>query len=370
VVHDACGNGSMRLSILVPTNRTGLSVCAKIAQACSWATPDIEVIIRDNSGDMGKREFLIQCQREHCKILIAEPCSYLVNLREILRASSGDFVFFVADDDFCFDYAIGAVSNLIGQTSGDLSISGIAGYCVVETTQGSSILSYQNVDSVDVTERLIGYLKLGGPNVLYYAPVRREVAQRVYAFVGAMPAMFSFHDQIICLLCLLNGRYIRLNRLLYLYDLGVWENVGSSQKRDVEFYVREGFDAAMSQLHWFLCGFEGAVLARNGRVFPDLSLSKRQTVTDLWFSLMFARFKHGERIKFESRFGDQADRTRDKLLKSTGRLLFPDMLKELCDFIALFSAGKAQAYHDFWDAVINNRGPDLQAEISTATQAA
>ncbi|MBI3702564.1 MAG: hypothetical protein HY244_01620, partial [Rhizobiales bacterium] len=69
----------MQLSILLATNRTGLLAFSRIAQACSWASPDIEVIVRDNSGDPQKREFLAHCKRDHCNIVIAEPCDMRTN---------------------------------------------------------------------------------------------------------------------------------------------------------------------------------------------------------------------------------------------------------------------------------------------------
>ncbi len=89
--------------------------------------------------------------------------------------------------------------------------------------------------------------------------------------MNALPFYLSFHDQIICLLYLLNGKFVRLNRLLYLYDVGVWEAGNSAQKRDVDFYEGAGLDPAINKLHWFLCGFEGAVLVRNARYISRLS---------------------------------------------------------------------------------------------------
>jgi len=360
----------MQLSILIATNRTGLLVCSRIAQACSWATPDIEVVVRDNSGDPQKREFLALCRRENCNIMVAEPCDVLTNFTAVLGAARGDFVFLLADDDFCFDHAIPAAANLIRQFGEDPTVAGVTGAYVVEMSQGSSILSYQNIESSDALARVTGFLRYVGPNIMHYAPIRRDVVQRVYGLLSAMPAIFSFHDQVICLLYLLNGKFVRLARLLYLYDVGVWEKRESGQERDIDFYVKGGFDPAINALHWFICGFEGAVLVRNARVFPELPLSQRQAITDLWFSLMFNRFKNDVRTTLDSRFAGQAGKVREKLLQSTGRLLFPDMLKELRDFIALFSEDRAQSYYGFWDSVINNGGPAARgAEALPAVQA-
>jgi hypothetical protein len=183
------------------------------------------------------------------------------------------------------------------------------------------------------------------------------VIKRVIASLNALPFYFSFHDQIMCLLYLLNGKFVRLKRLLYLYDLGPWEQRDSAQKRDLEFYREAGMDPAINTLHWFLCGFEGAVLTRHSDAFPDHPLAQRQAVADRWFSSMFIRFKGQQRLTFDSPFAGEAQKICAKLLTSTGQLQFQDMLTEICGLIALFSEDGAQRYFDYWDAAINRRKP-------------
>ena len=335
--------------------------CSRIVQACSWASPSIEVIVRDNSIDAQKRELLGRIRRDHCNIILAEPCDGLTNLSAILPLAKGEFVFLLADDDFCFDHAIAALPGVLDQCSNDSSVVGVTGAYAVEGSQGSSIVSYQNAESDDVTTRVGGFLSYSGPNILHYAPVRREIVQSVFAFMSTLPFFLSFHDQIVCLLYLLNGKFVRLNRLLYLYDVGVWEEGNSAQKRDVDFYKDAGLDPAINKLHWFICGFEGAVLVRNSDVFPDYPLAQRQVIADRWFSEMFTRFKGHARLTFESRFTSEADKLRAKLLTTTGQLSFQNMLTEICSLIDVFSNEKARRYHDFWDAAINRRKPALRS---------
>jgi hypothetical protein len=347
----------MQLSILIASNRTGLLACSRIAQACSWAGPNLEVIVRDNSGDAEKRALLPHFRRDNCNIIIADPCDGLTNLSEGLRLVKGDFVFLLADDDFCFDHAIASLPGVLGQCRKDPSVVGVTGAYVIEGSQGSSIVSYQNAESDDVAARVDGYLSYSGPNVFVYAPMRREIVQRVFAFMNALPFYFSFHDQICSLLYLLNGKFVKLQRLLYLYDVGPWGAAETAQKRDVDFYKEAGLDPAINKLHWFLCGFEGAVLARNSDIFPDYPIAQRQVIADRWFSGMFIRFKGHPRLTFESRFTGEADRLCAKLLTSTGQLSFQDMLAEICSLIELFSKDKAQRYHEFWGAVLNKQTP-------------
>jgi hypothetical protein len=342
----------MQLSILIATHRSGLLACSRIAQACSWAGPNIEVIVRDNSGDAQKRELLGRFEREHCQIIIAEPCDALTNFSEILQLAKGEFLFLLADDDFCFDHAIAALPAVIAQFGKDPSVAGVTGAYVVESTQGSSIVSYQNAEADDVVTRINGFLSYRGPNIMHYAPVRCDVVQRVFFFMNTLPFYLSFHDQIVCLLYLLNGKFVRMKRLLYLYDVGVWESAATAQQRDVDYYRGAGLDPSINALHWFLCGFEGALIARNATVFPDLPLTQRQTIADRWFSAMFMRFKNQPRLTFDSGLAAEAEKVRAKLQAAAGQLSFEGMLAEICALIALSSQDKAQRYCDFWSAVI------------------
>jgi hypothetical protein len=249
---------------------------------------------------------------------------------------------------------------VIEKFGNDPTVAGVTGTYAVDTSQGSSIVNYKDVESDDVAARVAGYLGYGGPNILHYAPMRRELVQRVFAFMNALPFYFSFHDQIICLLYLLNGKFVRLQRLLYLYDFGIWETTETAQKRDADFYSEAGLDPAVNKLHWFLCGFEGAVLVRNSDVFPDYSLAQRQAIADCWFAAMFARFKGHPRLTFGSSFTGDAEKLCAKLHTATGQMSFHNMLAEISGFMALFSESHGRRYFEFWDAAINKRKPVLQ----------
>jgi hypothetical protein len=345
----------VQLSILIATHRRGLLAGSRIAQACSWAGPNVEVLVRDNSGDAQKRALLPHFQRENCTIVIAEPCDALTNFSELLKIAKGEFIFLLADDDFCFDRAVAALPGVLDQFGKDSAVAGVTGAYAVESSQGSAIVSYQNVESDDVALRVAGFLSYAGPNILHYAPVRREVVRRVFAFMSTLPFYFSYHDQIVCLLYLLNGKFVRLQRLLYLYDVGPWETTETAQQRDLDYYTQAGLDPVINQLHWFLCGFEGAVLIRNADIFPDHPLALRQVVADRWFSAMFTRFKGHKRLTFDSRHAGGGAKLCAKLLTSSGQLSFQNMLTEITDFLALFSKGHAQRYFDFWDATLNKR---------------
>jgi Glycosyl transferase family 2 len=362
------GDELVKLSVLLPTHRHNLLACSRIAQACSWAGPDIEVIVRDNSGNARKREILTNFQRDNCLIITAEPCESGENYADLLRRATGEFVFCLGDDDLFFDHAIGDLPGVIGQIGADRSFVGITGSYAVEASNGTSLASYQNIESGEASARVAGYLSYPGPNVLFYSVMRRDLVNRVYDFMNAMPAYSSFHDQIVCMLYLLNGKFFRLQRLMYLYNVGPWEGFESAQKRDVDFYNDAGLDPAINKLHWFLCAFEGAALALNSDLFPDHSLAQRQAVTNSWFGTMFHRFKGHERLTFGSPFADDAEKLCAKLRAMEGTKSFDSMLTDICAVFSLFSKSHAQNYFDFWDAVLNKRKPvSRDADASRAS---
>lgn len=347
----------MQLSIILPTHRHDLLALSRIAQVCSWATPQIEVIVRDNSGNAQKRDMLRRMSRDNCTILSVDECEARENFIEGLRLAKGDFVFMLADDDMCFDRAAAALPGVIDRIANDRSFVGITGPCIVEAGSGSVVINYKNIDAADVTARVTGYLNETGPNVLFYAVLRRETVNRIIAFIDGLPIFCPFHDQVISLLYLLNGRYQLLPRLFYLYDFGDWETSEGAQKRDVGFYAAAGLDPAVNMMHWFLCAFEGAVLALHSDAFPQHPPAQRQAIANLWFSTMFARFKGSTRLTFGSVHAGEVAKSCARLQAMAGTVPFEAMLAEIRNTFAIFSRDKAEAYFAYWDATLNRRKP-------------
>ena len=345
----------MQLSILLPTQRHNLLACSRALQASSWASPEIEVLIRDNSGNEQKRTLLGQIQRHNCHVILSEPCGPRENLSELFRLAKGEFIFCFSDDDGAFDRGIAALPGIISQVAKDESVVGISGLCLVDGAQGSSVINYQGIDSDDVSARVVGYLNEMGPNVLFYSAFRRTVAERVMTFLRELPFPLSYHDQIMCLLYLLSGKFARLPRLFYLYDFVTWETAESAQQVDVSYYVASGLDPAINKLHWFLCGFEGAVLALKSSIFPDRPVAQRQAIANHWFTTMFARFNIHARLTFVSPFSAEVEARCERLKTLSAPMSFDAMLEEITGILALVSQSKARSYFDYWDAIINKR---------------
>lgn len=356
----------MQLSIILPTHRHDLLALSRIAQACSWARPSIEVIVRDNSGNAEKRAALKHLRHDNCTIVSVDECDARENFAESMRLAKGEFVFVIADDDMCFDQAIAAMPGIIDRIGKDPTTVGIAGPYIVEAAANSVVINYKAIDSADPAARVAGYLAENGPNVLFFAVLRRDVATRMAVFIEGLPILCSFHDQIMSLLYLLNGKYHLLPRLFYLYDFGLWESPDTAQKRDIDYYALSGLDPALNLLHWFLCAFEGAVLALHSDAFPAHPPAQRQAIANLWFSTMFARFKNSKRLTFGSKHTGEVEQACAKLQAMAGSVTFDVMLTEVCAVIGTFSKEKASDYFDYWDATMKRRKPPVRAAAAKA----
>lgn len=338
----------MKLSLIVPSNRDSLGAYARIMQACSWASDTIEVVVRDNSGSAQKRRVLEAIQRPNCRIIIAEPCDANTNFQEGLRASTGEFVVFLGDDDGGLDRGMAAIGAMADRVAEDMTVAGITGAYVLEQTDTSYIVSYPKVDSAAVADRVSGYLGYQGPNRIFYSAVRRSVLTDTWAFILDHPLSLSFHDHFFSLIYLLSGRFVHVGRLAFIYDNANWETAGVGADRDIKAYAAAGLDPAIRQLQWMLCGFEGASIILQSRFGLRYSPAERQAMANQWFEVMFRRFVGDANARYESELMAEANRLHEKWRQGFPNFQLENLLADICDFIRLTSPEKAEAYRAFW----------------------
>jgi hypothetical protein len=341
----------MRLSVIVPSNRDSLTADSRIMQACSWASGEVEVIVRDNSGSARKGAMLERIEQPNCQIIIAEPCDANTNFLAALAASSGDFILFLGDDDAGFDRGIRAITAAAARYADDPSVAALTGAYVLEQTDTSHIVSYPKIDSGEVAERLSGYLGYQGPNMIFYSAVRRSALLDTWDFVFAHPFRFPYHDHFLSLIYLLLGRFIHVGRLAFVYDNTNWEAAGVGAQSDLRHYAAAGMDPAIRQLQWMLCGFEGASIILQSRFGLRHSLAERQAMANQWFEIMFRRFVGDANTRTDSHLTAEATALHEKWRQGFPNFKLENLLADICDFIRRTSPEKAEAYHDFWTGV-------------------
>ena len=180
----------MQLSILLPTNRHGPVAISRIAQVCSWATPSIEVIVRDNSGNAEKRALIAHFRNDYCRVESVDPCEPLQNYSEILNLATGEFVFWLADDDQCFDHAIGALPGLIDRYGKDFERCGLYRHLCSRNNARHSFRQLQGHRFRRYSGPCQRILTYPGPNMLFYSVIRRSVSKRMARFLQTLPTSF------------------------------------------------------------------------------------------------------------------------------------------------------------------------------------
>ena len=262
----------MKISLIIPTNRTSYSAMARIFEAASLDPDKFEVIVRDNSENEEKRAILGAIKSPACRILLVPNRGGYENPAEALREASGDFVFFLADDDWISARGLNQLHSLAIQSAADSSVACLTGAYLIDTSTGTGFLQYSGLDSHEPAKRLASYLEANATNVLYYSAVRRELATFCFAFMESLPYKFSYHDQLMSIFYLALGRVLQVDRVVYHYDLGDWETAAGSLSKDKASYVAAGLPAEFDLLHWLFCALEGAFLLNS-------SCSRKKSLT-------------------------------------------------------------------------------------------
>jgi hypothetical protein len=342
----------IRLSIVIPSRGHDLTSCSRILQACSFAGPRVEVVVCDRSGNAAKAEFLRGIEQENCRFTNVSPGDGRADWSDALAEARGDFVLVMDDDDVLFDRAMITLPGVVESIAADASVIGIAAPSLIETPLGVEAFAYPNIDAADPLVRLSGYLSADKPNVLLFSPVRRATMIWALDILRERPLAFPFDDQLSSLLYLLAGKFARMTRLMHVHDTS---RADATRSTRAAFYERAHLDPTINKLNWLLCGFEGATLIRHASLPSHYSPQQRQTMADLWFSAMFARFKSQLREAFGSPFSGEAEQMCAHLQDAAGRLSFADMLADICQFIALSSQESALKYFAYWSVMLGLR---------------
>ena len=351
-IHDAHGPnhlpGRPKLSIVMPSHRTDLAACARILDACSCSSEDVEVVIRDNSGNREKHKLLSHISRENCRVLPVEQCDSLENNLETLALAQGEFVFFVADDDVLPRKAIGHLAELVARHAWDKSIAGITGDYVIESVNGTRFFRYPRLDGAVASDRIRAYLYDIGSNAINYSAVRTSTVTSVASFCRTMPLWFSFTDQLVAFMYLCSGKFISVNRLLYQYDTFNWDTTEKALQSDLQYFRRCGLDGSTLRMMWLIAAIEGARIVLDKLDLPDIPRADRELIALQWVQVMYSRFlgTMGQ-TDTSSRFDRQAIALCNKW-KPPAQFHLDLLLADISEFMSLSSRDTAERYFKFW----------------------
>ena len=233
----------IRLSIVIPSIDPDLASCSRILQACSFAGPRVEVVVRDQSGSAAKADFLRKIKQDNFNFTAVPPGGARGDWTEALADAQGDFVLVVADDDVLFDRAMTMLPGVVESVVADASVIGIAAPSLIETSLGAEAFAYPNIDADDPLGRLSGYLSGDRSNVLLFSPVRRTTIVWALGILRERPLAFPFDDHLSSMLYLVAGKFARMTRLMHVHDTG---RADAMRSAEAAFYERSHLDSAIN----------------------------------------------------------------------------------------------------------------------------
>jgi hypothetical protein len=342
----------MKISLIIPTNRTSNSAVARIFEAAALDASRFEVIVRDNSGDAQKRRLLQSIESDALRVYCAPVCGAFANAIEALRLATGDFVLFQADDDSIFPIALLQMHARASAVIHDSSVSCIAGGYFLETSTASGLFQYRNIDAESAEARLREFLTANAPNVLFYAVVRRAMAALAFDVLERLPYHFSYHDQLVSLMYLALGRIPQVPRAFYHYDMAEWETQDKGFSKDQASYVAAGLPVAFDRLHSLLCGLEGALLMSSTFLASRLA-GQGPALAHMWFAYHYERFRLLDRPTPDpASHGTAAvESIRHRLLARSDDFSFNEILLDVADTIESVDRNGARRYFDFWSTL-------------------
>jgi glycosyltransferase involved in cell wall biosynthesis len=341
----------MKISLIIPTNRKSYSAIARVLECASLDPNRFEVIVRDNSEDEAKRALLSSIDTPALRLAIVPNRGAFENSIEALHLASGDFVFFMADDDWLSARGIEQLHALAARESGDATVVCITGTYLIQSSTQSGLFRYSDLHSDNPATRFTAYFAANGPNVLYYSAVRRSLATFCFALLERLPYKFSYHDQLISMLYLALGRTLQIDQVVYFYDLGEWETSEKSLAKDRSMYVDAGLPLEIDRLHWLLCGMEGGFLL-NSVLLSEKGTYDRKQLADLWFANMFTRFKyHTRETGYDSTAINEGTlKLRNKWI-SEAEVNLNELLFDVCDILESADPSGAERYFKFWSSL-------------------
>ncbi|MFO1200177.1 MAG: glycosyltransferase [Burkholderiaceae bacterium] len=341
----------MTTSVLVPTHRTTPAALARVMQAASLASDDVEVVIVDNSGDARKRDVVGGLAGPRVKVVCTDVTDGVANAQRAFDESSGQWIQWFADDDFILDSGMRHLAERARTfADGDGTVAACGGF-LVESRAGIATLRYEGLDADRGVERLLRFVRTVGPNLLFYGVLKRDFVQTYMTVLSMLPFSLSYHDQVVSTLMLAVGRLRSIPQFVYLYDLGRWESREGSISVDRGYLNNAGLPPACDRILWLMCGLEGARLLRS-RAFAGLIGAEGVPMAELWSLHNHAKLRADPRGDgLAGTPGDEAAAALRAKWCARASIEADEALDDVAGFLRDCGVAKADAYHEFWSGL-------------------
>lgn len=341
----------MKLSLVMPTHRTDALATSRCLHLASLADDGVEVVIRDNSGDPAKPDRLSALAGPAVRIVAAAPCGPSENFAAAFAASSGDFVHFVADDDFILATGVRRLARTLralGPDAGD--VVALAGDYLLESDTGVRHVSVEALGDPDPVVRMRAFLG-ASMGVLFYSAIRRDFLRLQFALLDSLPIAASFHDQLLCALLVASGRVVTVPGTVYVYDATQWSRADRALDSDRRVYRAAGLPPAIDRLHWLLAAVEGATLLASPALAPAIG-GGGEPLARLWWDEMLRRVRADAREPGATPGAADDDARALRERRAGDDRFAPEAaLDDLAEWLRRHAPQAAGPYFAFWSAL-------------------
>lgn len=217
-------NGVKKCTILVPTYRWDDSIVKTLCHYASFANEELGVIISDNSTNPEKHDFLDRLKLLFPQVIINKNNENIGALKNwvFLYELCGDceYIIYLADDDFVtIDYITDSV-NFLENNSGYVACSG---RFVVKSGLNSLYVCNNITSGETFIERVSSYISdLNNPGSICYSVMRKKYFGRYLNYINTHPFPVAFFDYYIAPTLYFHGKFMSLDKGIYLWDSGNW----------------------------------------------------------------------------------------------------------------------------------------------------
>jgi hypothetical protein len=338
----------MKLSILMPSHNIGTRVKLNILNACTMGSDGVEVIIRDNSGNAEKREYLSRIQEKNCRIVIVDECTAEENVKLLLNEAKGEFVYFMCDDDGSSAYALPDILTELDKIKDTPAIIGTTGIFVMEEEARSKCIRFEHFNKTTSLGRFQDFFIQTNHSIFQYSPIRRSVQKEVWSFLETLPIRFSHGDIMMNCMFLMHGRLTFIERFFCQYINANWANDELCLKSNAHYFRAAGLDASGVRLQWLIGLFEGAQTYASKYQGVHLPEWERQALAGVWIQHWFPHFLHTSCHQAEDAQFDAHSLKLVEKWSAPKAFRIPELLDDITEHFSLSSPEIAQRYYDFW----------------------
>lgn len=340
----------MKISLLCPTNRKSLASYARICEMLSLNPKYFEVIIRDNSECERKHQFLESLKNDHHKIIIAKNKGPTENFSEASKLANGDFLFFIADDDWFFKTGLENLYQLAVSGNENKSVTALTGAYLVSSSRGIGSMAYSGLDSDNPLSRMQGYLNVG-PNLLYYSAFKKNIFHLSWNLLERLPYAFCHADLLFVIPSLVLGHIASVKTLCYQWDFAEWEGADKAMGKRAGICQAAGLPKEFSVLDKLLTAIEGALLI-NSKLLGNYVRYDRSEMAGLWLKNFFAQYQG---CPFQNYFPDSEEKNRVAQFRSKlftiGNITLEGLLEEVTGLFSQVDPAGAEKYFKFWSKI-------------------